>query len=340
MHESREIALRKAEERARISRVMGPAGGQRLGGTMSAEELARLKNRPPGLIAAEAAERRARETKGCTHDDGEAEREARKAAEESEVIVIDDDDDIAQTASQAADAVAPADEIDQKPDTAEKPLFAPDDEDSDDSDCMIVEPPPGYVPPPRKAPGAGPSKRVIVKRAPTIAPQPAPTLRLGPSSPVAPTASTSKRPASSPPPVERPPNRARPSHEPFSWPCPRCTFANTAEYGLACELCAYERPSTAWPEPDAANPSALRPDRVTVTVTARGADGREVTRTSTRIIGRTPAVLASLDPAKRVHTHFDDEGWCVGATSTELSPSPGFARPARSRSADRPLKLF
>ncbi|KAJ7361193.1 WLM domain-containing protein [Mycena albidolilacea] len=186
-HLARAKALEAAEKRRKTGLLIGNGG--RLGGRIDATNLT------PRELAARAAERRARDEKACGSGDL-ARREADKAANES-------------TTHDAID------------------LTLDSDDDSEDSDVIVVDAPP-------IAPG--PSKLAIPqskKAAASTAARPTPA-----AIPAASTAGTHKpksaraRPAANPPPAKK--SRSE-------WTCRTCTLINSA-MALQCDACLAERP--------------------------------------------------------------------------------------------------
>ncbi|KAK9897640.1 WLM-domain-containing protein [Cystobasidium minutum MCA 4210] len=86
-HLAKQKALQNAQKREQIYNIMGPAGGSKLGTGKPAS------NKTPKQMAAEAAERRARDDKACGHGeavpDDQVEEEVKKAAEQSTTLEAD-----------------------------------------------------------------------------------------------------------------------------------------------------------------------------------------------------------------------------------------------------------
>ncbi|KDQ31264.1 hypothetical protein PLEOSDRAFT_1037384 [Pleurotus ostreatus PC15] len=131
-HQARAKALEAAEKRRKVSNLIGQGG--RLGG------VANVRNLTPRELAAQAAERRARDAKSCAYG-VDADREAAKAVEESiesnaidltgdsddEVVILNDPTNSTKVAAAQSDRTATATAI-------------PNVEESDDEIEIIGEP--------------------------------------------------------------------------------------------------------------------------------------------------------------------------------------------------------
>lgn len=95
LHLARQRALAQAERRQNLQRIMGPPGGQRLGGTagVGGSPASRIApDKTPRELSLAAAERRKKDEQQCGHDSFAAEQEAAKAARQAITIDISDDD--------------------------------------------------------------------------------------------------------------------------------------------------------------------------------------------------------------------------------------------------------
>ncbi|CAL1694587.1 unnamed protein product [Somion occarium] len=201
-HLARAKALEAAEKRRKVSQVLG--GPRRLGGGIT------NGGKSPRELAAEAAERRARDEKACGSGE-EAQREADKAARESiEDKVIDltgDSDTEVEVIKMPIPTKPPQPSqitISQPTEGRRPQAFATPMRSSNRSRSR--------APPPRS------SKKLIT-------PPPSPDVALGPI----------KHSHSPIPPAE-------------PWTCPRCTLINEA-FAVECAVCLLIRPQTPKPTP-------------------------------------------------------------------------------------------
>ena len=214
-HEARLRALAEAERRAKLARLLGPPGGRSLGG---------VKARPgvsPRELAAQAAERRARDAQACGHGEGQADdsvqEEQDRAEKDSEGVKVDN------SAHPVPDAAASAlGEGPSGPSTGGSQQGGNETEsESDGSDLEIVE-----QPLPRLNPNAtakGPTRPMTSK--------PAGTLQVRPQKQAGVNTTTTAH--------------AKPSHKPKAspWNCHICTFENTVSSAGKCEMCDAPRSS-------------------------------------------------------------------------------------------------
>ena len=215
-HEARLRAVAEAERRAKLARLLGPPGGRSLGG---------MKARPgasPRELAAQAAERRARDAQACGHGEGQADdsvkEEQDRAEKDSRSVKVDN------SAHPVPDAAASA--LDEGPSGSSKGGSSRQggnetESESDGSDLEIVE-------------------------------QPLPRLNPNGTTKVPPRPSAPKTAGTSP---FRPPKQAgahnisnahtQASQKPKAspWNCHMCTFENTSAAAGKCEMCDAPRSS-------------------------------------------------------------------------------------------------
>ncbi|KAJ8702029.1 hypothetical protein PTI98_000778 [Pleurotus ostreatus] len=200
-HQARAKALEAAEKRRKVSNLIGQGG--RLGG------VANVRNLTPRELAAQAAERRARDAKSCAYG-VDADREAAKAVEESiesnaidltgdsddEVVILNDPTNSTKVAAAQSDRTATATAI-------------PNVEESDDEIEIIGEP------------IAVPQKHSLKSTDTRRVTQP----------------QTSKLPNT----VQTLLPRSKPQPVPTEWSCPTCTLLNPMR-ALTCDACLTPRP--------------------------------------------------------------------------------------------------
>ncbi|SGY79369.1 BQ5605_C008g05113 [Microbotryum silenes-dioicae] len=222
MGEARELALKKAEERMRLGKLMGKGG--RLGG-----DIGFTKGKTRGEILAEAAERRAQANKACGADHSgdhhlppAIQAEIDQAEADGTVHVVDltldsdgEDEDVPRA---IGDLVPPKVKQESDPNLS-----------SDGIEILSVGVPSKRQPPP-------PSNAASAKKT-----------RSSSSTP----STTSQQPHGS---RNRPASGARTSSSVSlassstsdSWTCPTCTYDNILPF-LTCEMCVTERPHTSKP---------------------------------------------------------------------------------------------
>ncbi|KAJ2934341.1 hypothetical protein H1R20_g2788, partial [Candolleomyces eurysporus] len=228
-HLARQKALEAAEKRNQVTRVLGGgAGGHRLGGTT------KPSTRPmtPGEMAAQAAERRLRDSKTCGSQQGSdyVQRESEKASREgikNEVIDL------------------------TMPDDSE--LWEPDWISDPESDEIIiledVQPAPPKAGPSRLTTtntqttrAAEPKRPVMTKKPPNRVNMAKPTTSASTSASAA--SSSSSAPYSK---LSRP-QRAAQKSAAKEWACEACTLVNQP-FALQCDACGMRRPpdkATGW----------------------------------------------------------------------------------------------
>lgn len=223
---ARERALAEAEKRRKLGLLMGPAGGNKLGGSSNRNAgkslrqiLAEVRFFPAWenvLNRPQAAERRQRDDKQCDHGDhGEAEAEAVKAEKDS-LTVVD------LTSSDSEDDLPPLLPV-AGPSSSKKPLFLPDepsDQESTDDEIEVI------------------SSTIKPKASSTKSKVQSP-----------PKASTSKLAAPkgikrklTPAAAEIASKRLQTESLSNEWSCPACTYVNPSNF-LQCEICASVKPS-------------------------------------------------------------------------------------------------
>ncbi|RPD82246.1 WLM-domain-containing protein [Lentinus tigrinus ALCF2SS1-7] len=258
VHLARQRAVDAAEKRRQISLVL--SGGGRLGGA------ARDANKTPQELAAEAAERRARDDKACASASGAfALQEADKAAKESvqdDVIDLTSDTESSSGASEPSERSASASEPDIIVIDEESPFSTPTPptpmstgaqsprtsgySSSTSVSSTTLRPGSGYASSSSSISTISSSTRPHVHRVPRGAGNSKPSLPKPRSVSRPPTHKHSK--PTTPPPT-RSSSIAMPRHNAKTavlaegqWACPRCTFINDA--ALQCQACLALRPGT------------------------------------------------------------------------------------------------
>ncbi|KAI0682474.1 WLM domain-containing protein [Cerioporus squamosus] len=221
-HLARQKALEAAEKRKQINLIL--SGGGRLGGA------ARDANKSPRQLAAEAAERRARDDKACASG-AVALHEAEKAAKESvrddpDIIVIEDESPLSTPM-----ASTPLSNGARSP-------FTSGYSSSTSSSSGTIRPGSGYA--------SGSSSTTTLSTSSSSSRMPRPTVHrvprgAGDSKPSLPKPRSVSRPAprKHSKPNTPPPTRASSILE--QWVCPRCTLMNDA-LALQCAACLALRP--------------------------------------------------------------------------------------------------
>lgn len=212
--EARALAVKRAEDRDRVTKVLGKGGV--VGGRRAVGD--------PREVRARAAERRARMERGCGgRGEGkgelseEGQKEVEKAERDGKVLTIRDSEDEGEVVEKALGKMAkgggqggPVASTSKIPPPSKLNSTKVVDSitlSSDDDDIIITEPPSRSLPPTNKRPASTPALPPSRSARPTPTPCPAPS---------APT-----------------------------WPCPACTFANPPSALRACQLCAAPRPGPA-----------------------------------------------------------------------------------------------
>lgn len=253
--QARQIALKKAEERARLTKLLGHGGklggskpdmkGKRIGDILADVRplsLALLLFRVvlSSMVNLQAAERRQRDSQRCGGDDAhdhpsgsaredlppEILAEVERAERDSQVFVIDltqdSDDDNGSHFSRPATSAASSSKIEQLPKSTRSASES-------DSDIEILLPPPKRLHPSE------------LKSRPTAVPPPV--------------TSPSDQPA---PPFLKKPAPLRSTRS--AWSCTVCTFDNVSPLSLACDMCGTERVATTTAQLAASSRPIARPD--------------------------------------------------------------------------------
>ncbi|SCV70863.1 BQ2448_3625 [Microbotryum intermedium] len=221
MGEARELALRKAEERIRLGKLMGKGG--RLGG-----DVGFTKGKTRGEILAEAAERRAQANKACGADHSgdhhlppAIQTEIDQAEADGSRHIID-----LTLESDGEDDASP-NVGDHVPSRVKKE--ADPDPSSDGIEILSVVGPSKRQPP---SSNAAPANKVKSLSSST----PSSTSQQASGSSTR-RATTGARTSSSNPTTSS-------SSSMTSWTCPTCTYDNISPLSLTCEMCATEKPHT------------------------------------------------------------------------------------------------
>ncbi|KAK4696581.1 DNA-dependent metalloprotease WSS1, partial [Phenoliferia sp. Uapishka_3] len=227
MQQAREKALKTLEEKERIRKVLGKGG--KLGGATPD-----MRGKRIGEILADAAERRAKDSKTCGGGHGAdgsgasgskqedlpmaIQLEIKRAEEDGKTFIIDlttdsdsDSDSLEVTTVKGKGNGHQADDVKRQPSVS--PSLSRSNPDSD-SDIEI------FIPKKRSSPFPSSSSSQTFKPKPKPKPPPPPKVR---------------------PPLP-PPAPSNASSTQKGWTCPTCTFDNISPLSLACEVCSSERP--------------------------------------------------------------------------------------------------
>lgn len=195
-HEARAKALAEAERRNKLAKLMGPPGGRTLGGGAS-----RNAGKSTRELAADAAERRAKDAKSCGHGEAVSDAviaEEAKKAEDDSLGAKGVDGELAEQANVSGNAIA------SKSTASTSGSNRPASEDSD-SDIELIGPPP---------------KKLAIASNGLVESSTAASRKGGRAVPG--------------------PNKASGPASEF-WACSTCTFENGKPLALACEMCGSER---------------------------------------------------------------------------------------------------
>jgi len=225
---ARERALAEAEKRRKLGLLMGPAGGNKLGGSSASKNAGKSLRQ----ILAEAADRRQRDDKQCAHGEThDAEAEAIKAEKDSLTLIdltsSDSEEDQVEPKSGLVNTLTKA------------PLFRPEDHDTDpqssDSDIEIISSTSKPIASTSKVVASRPKGSQTQNSSAKDSSKP-----IASSSKVSPAKAMKRKPSRSPLPARK---RLQPVDTlSTEWACSACTYVNPASF-LQCHLCQTIKPT-------------------------------------------------------------------------------------------------